>query len=574
MYRLSTFTFHAHAELAGILLWSQEYRCLYYRPYYCLVPRPHILYVVEVTSIDSKKYTLVKRYSEFSGLHDALGFSSGTLPPKRILATTFLPSAWVDDRLIEERKAGLNAYIKAVLRDVRWRTDSALVEFFAPSSIGASRKFNLEDALPSTLSRKGAEAIMAAASLTAAAYYPDWSVNSNPPESIDYSKFDLLYFAFATPNSSSGISWDAGGQAILQRLVTSARNSGQGTKVALSIGGWGGSTSFSQAVSSSGNRTTFVNACVDAVNTYGLDGIDIDWEYPNLPGAGNPFSPSDAANLLSFFTQLRAALGSSKIISAAVTDLPWIGSNGQPLTDVSAYAAQLTTANIMNYDVWGASSMPGPNAPLSDACHNSQQPQANAAAALAQWTAAGFPAQQLLLGLPLYGYVSNSTQTTLSHIARPPTGFTMSQHKQRVLNNEDSNQAQGLTTVPNFLNGNHARTRVLPTGAAATALGDLSAYWGQQIPFNQLLQLGALVKNSDGTYGQANGYTEGWDNCSDTPFLFDTSRSTVVTYDDTYSLGDKAAFAQQNGMGGCFTWSLDQDDGVSLQNVIRSKLGK
>ena len=71
-------------------------------------------------------------------------------------------------------------------------------------------------------------------------------------------------------------------------------------------------------------------------------------EYPNESGAGNPHSSSDAANLLSFFKSLRSALGSSKIISAAVTPLPWTGSNGNPLTDVSAYAAQMTYANIMS----------------------------------------------------------------------------------------------------------------------------------------------------------------------------------------------------------------------------------
>lgn len=32
----------------------------------------------------------------------------------------------------------------------------------------------------------------------------------------------------------------------------------------------------------------------------------------------------------------------------------------------------------------------------------------------------------------------------------------------------------------------------------------------------------------------------------------------MVTYDDTYSLGDKAAYAKSSGMGGVFTWSLDQ----------------
>ncbi len=71
-------------------------------------------------------------------------------------------------------------------------------------------------------------------------------------------------------------------------------------------------------------------------------------EYPNESGAGNPHSSSDAANLLSFFKSLRSALGSSKIISAGVTQLPWTGSNGQPLTDVSAYASVMTYANIMS----------------------------------------------------------------------------------------------------------------------------------------------------------------------------------------------------------------------------------
>ena len=55
---------------------------------------------------------------------------------------------------------------------------------------------------------------------------------------------------------------------------------------------------------------------------------------------------------MSFFTSLRSAIGKDKIISAAVTDLPWVGSNGNPLTDVSAYAKQMTYANIMSVLIW------------------------------------------------------------------------------------------------------------------------------------------------------------------------------------------------------------------------------
>lgn len=43
--------------------------------------------------------------------------------------------------------------------------------------------------------------------------------------------------AFATPNSSSTLTWDSGSQAILQRLVSSANSSGAGTKIVLSVGG-------------------------------------------------------------------------------------------------------------------------------------------------------------------------------------------------------------------------------------------------------------------------------------------------------------------------------------------------
>ncbi|THH29871.1 hypothetical protein EUX98_g4306 [Antrodiella citrinella] len=554
-------------------------------------PRPHVVYSVDVTDTEEAKSKVTKRYSDFVDLHTKLN-DPYTLPPKRILATAFLPTAWVDDALIAERKAGLSAYLNALLTAPFFKTKPALGEFFKTSSGAISGSFSLEDVLPSALTRGAALNVQkelvqsatdgemkAAATPIAAAYYPDWSVDTNPPEQLDFSKFDVLLFAFATANSSNGLSWDDGATSILQRLVTSARNSGHGTKIVLSIGGWDGSYWFSQ-VMSSGNRSAFVNAAVSAVNTYGLDGIDIDWEYPNESGAGNPYSSADAANLLSFFTSLRSALGSSKIISAAVTCLPWTGSNGNPLTNVSAYAAQLTYANVMNYDTWGASANPGPNAPLGNLCGTSRQPQASAQAALAQWTAAGFPASKLLLGLPLYGYVSQSTATTLTGIAMPPAGFDLEAYKQRVMGLPMRNPVyacpvpskQSDLGEPVFLNGQHERAKG-KNAVFAKAAGDLSSYYGQQIPFNQIVALGALQK-SGSVYVQANGYTEGWDNCSDTPFLFDVARQTVVTYDDTYSLGDKAAFAKQSGMAGCFTWSLDQDDGYTLQNVIRSSLGK
>lgn len=41
-------------------------------------------------------------------------------------------------------------------------------------------------------------------------------------------------------------------------------------------------------------------------------------------------------------------------------------------------------------------------------------------------------------------------------------------------------------------------------------------------------------------------------------FLYDVARTTVVTFDDATSIGDKATYAQSAGLAGAFAWSLNQ----------------
>ena len=63
--------------------------------------------------------------------------------------------------------------------------------------------------------------------------HADWSTGTIAPENIDFSKYDLLFFAFATPNQSNGLNWDDGSQSTLKRLVSAAH--GAGTKVSSSF---------------------------------------------------------------------------------------------------------------------------------------------------------------------------------------------------------------------------------------------------------------------------------------------------------------------------------------------------
>jgi len=60
----------------------------------------------------------------------------------------------------------------------------------------------------------------------------------------------------------------------------------------------------------------------------------------------------------------------------------------------------------MAYDIYGTWSNvgAGPNAPLQDSCAPSQNQFGSCESAVTAWTAAGFPANQIALGVPSYGH--------------------------------------------------------------------------------------------------------------------------------------------------------------------------
>ncbi|KAK4055771.1 hypothetical protein OIV83_000318 [Microbotryomycetes sp. JL201] len=253
--------------------------------------------------------------------------------------------------------------------------------------------------------------------MVAGGYYADWTYEDLPINKIDFDRYDLINFSFAVPTSTYDVEflgWNS--DQLLRQLVAAAH--ARNKKVLIAIGGWSSSQYFSDAVLSR-NRATFVQNIARMVSNYGVDGVDIDWEYPGTQGAsGNVVRSVDTANFLLFLQDLRTALGSKMHISSCATQRAFIGADGSPLADVKAFAKVLDAVLVMNYDVWGASAYPGPNAPLKNACPNSMQPNANMQSSIDAWTAAGMPANKIYMGVPAYGYVSASTATSLVHKKR------------------------------------------------------------------------------------------------------------------------------------------------------------
>jgi chitinase len=289
---------------------------------------------------------------------------------------------------------------------------------------------------------------------------------------------------------------------------------------------------FSPAVATPESRLIFVNNILATYIKYDVDGIDIDWEYPGQPGnPGNIVDTEhDTANYLLFLQLLRQTLPPSAKITAATLTQPWVDASGQPSKDMTAFATVLDWVLLMNYDVWGSSANPGPNAPLSDGCGNSTQPGASADAAVRAWTAAGFPANKLTLGLPSYGYVSKS-RAVLLH------GRTVA------LTNEDGSIGDG------------------------------------QIQFRELIHQGALImgEDEDGTQRHigTGGYTRHWDECSSTPFLRSAAAGRIITYDDPKSIAMKADLARQQGLLGVNMFDVHGDtDEWHLIDAARNALFK
>jgi chitinase len=384
---------------------------------------------------------------------------------------------------------------------------------------------------------------------------------------------------------------------ILRRLVKYGHAAG--SKVCITVGGWTGSQYFSDAVSNDWNRQKFAQNIVDMVNAYDADGIDIDWEYPGQNGAyGNGVSADDSDNFLIFVKLLRSMLGKDKVISMATPLNVWYGSNGQPMTDVSAFAPLLDHVLLMNYDVWGASSNPGPNAPLN-VCGNSDQPEANAVNAVENWEAAGMPASKIMLGIPAYGYVSDSTATSLIHkrdvhARRAAIADQDNERRVAALARQHMRMGNTFPVLKDTASSKRLARRAddeetpatatssekvfdMPTGIPVKAVntqGNLDDFKGSQIQFNQLISYRAISLSTTGVWYGKNGYTRRWDSCSQTPFLFNQVKSTVVTYDDPVSIKIKAEFAASKKLRGTGMWDIGGDsEGFVLTKAARSGLG-
>ncbi|MBQ7183321.1 MAG: glycoside hydrolase family 18 protein [Clostridia bacterium] len=205
-------------------------------------------------------------------------------------------------------------------------------------------------------------------------YFPNWNIHADPRcqvKDLPWDRIDCVDHAFwkVVPKD--------GGYALESTDPEADIGSGDpkshftqyeevlkkypGRKVLLSVGGWTACGYFSEMALTKESRASFIMSCLEVLERYPfLKGLDIDWEYPNVPRAGgegdegNPVKGDDRANYTLFLKELREALDSR--FGAGEKELTVCAGGTVSILSAQDYAAlhpYVDRINLMTYDLAG-----------------------------------------------------------------------------------------------------------------------------------------------------------------------------------------------------------------------------
>src|SRR5574339_1592 len=184
-----------------------------------------------------------------------------------------------------------------------------------------------------------------------------------------YEKLTHINYAFLTPKAHGTFNPIANG-CKLRKIVETAHK--HDVQVCISVGGWGWDAQFEEMAADPRLRKVFVQNLTAFVDEYQLDGVDMDWEYPD-PG------PS-AENFVALIQELRAAMPDRLLTTAVVS---YGDEHGLGVPDESFELFDFV--NVMTYD--------GPDHGTMDQFER----------CLRYWSGRGLPAEKIVLGVPFYG---------------------------------------------------------------------------------------------------------------------------------------------------------------------------
>jgi chitinase len=288
-----------------------------------------------------------------------------------------------------------------------------------------------------------------------------------------------------------------------------------GLKVVMSIGGWGGSTWFSDAALTPESRETFVNSCIETfikgnlplLNGAGgrgvaagvFDGIDLDWEYPISEGPeGMHYNEKDRENLTALFALFRKKLDEIKpglILSAAVPGVERIMDNYN-FTEDQKYVDWFC---LMSYDLAGV------------------------------WDSV------------------TAHHTNLYSSPDPVRNIKFDSYDRGVKVLIEKFKVDSRKILGGIAFYGKGWEGALPEHGGLFQPGK---FGGKAAGYNSYIGLTQHTRNYD--------YL--WDDIAMAPYLYNSDDSTFFTFDDPQSVALKTRYADAHNLGGVFFWDLTGDD--------------
>ncbi len=142
-------------------------------------------------------------------------------------------------------------------------------------------------------------------------YYPFWAAYSGfTPHHIDAAKLTHINYAFANIGANLRITMgDSHIDPVNFSQLNELKEQHPHLKTLISVGGWTWSGRFSNVALTDASRTAFANSCVDFILEHGFDGVDLDWEYPVSGGlSSNARRPQDKQNFTLLLKKIREKL--------------------------------------------------------------------------------------------------------------------------------------------------------------------------------------------------------------------------------------------------------------------------
>lgn len=218
-------------------------------------------------------------------------------------------------------------------------------------------------------------------------------------DSLEVEKLTHIIFSFChlTGNKLT-VDDEKDSQAIKKLVAAKTRN--RSLKVLLSLGGWGGCKTCSDVFSTAEARKEFSESVLALCQSYGTDGIDLDWEYPAVEGyPDHAFKPEDKPNFTALVRELRKTMGDRYEISFAAGGFQQFLEEAVEWKEIVGLVDRI---NLMTYDlVNGNSIVTGHHTGL----YSTTKQHESTDNAVQYLIKLGIPANKLVIGSAFYGRI-------------------------------------------------------------------------------------------------------------------------------------------------------------------------